>query len=92
MGAYPELPGTNSNLEHFQPKWLPLRRRKCANSKELERLSDSFQSESALAASLVAERRHADADVHLQRALTFYRSVGALRYIREGEALLSASA
>jgi len=45
-----------------------------------------------LAASLVAQRRHADADVHLQRAMTFYRSVGALRYIREGEALLSASA
>jgi class 3 adenylate cyclase/tetratricopeptide (TPR) repeat protein len=44
-----------------------------------------------LAASLVAERRHADADVHLQRALTFYRSVRALRYIREGEALLTAS-
>jgi tetratricopeptide (TPR) repeat protein len=45
-----------------------------------------------LAASLVAHGRHADADVHLQRALTFYRSVGALRYVREGEALLTPSA
>jgi hypothetical protein len=38
----------SKKLEHFPPKWLPLRRRKCGNSKELERLSDSFQSESAL--------------------------------------------
>jgi len=28
----------------------------------------------------------------LQRALAFYRSVGATRYVREGEALLAASA
>jgi hypothetical protein len=45
-----------------------------------------------LAESLVKQGRRADADIELQRALAFYRSVGATRYIREGEALLSASA
>ena len=41
------------------------------------------------AGALVAEGRRGEADAHLQRALAFYRSVGATRYIREGEALLS---
>ena len=41
---------------------------------------------------LVAEGRRAEADVQLQQALAFYRSVGATRYIREGEALLAATA
>ncbi|HVS47287.1 MAG TPA: AAA family ATPase [Candidatus Dormibacteraeota bacterium] len=45
-----------------------------------------------LAEALVKQNRRADADIELQRALTFYRSVGATRYIREGEALLTASA
>jgi hypothetical protein len=40
---------------------------------------------------LVAAGRRADADEQLQRALAFYRSVGATRYIREGEALLAAA-
>ena len=41
---------------------------------------------------LHAEGRRAEADVQLQKALAFYRSVGATRYIREGEALLAATA
>ncbi|HEY6835524.1 MAG TPA: adenylate/guanylate cyclase domain-containing protein [Gaiellaceae bacterium] len=41
---------------------------------------------------LVAEGRRAEADEQLQRALAFYRSVGATLYIRKGEALLPASA
>jgi class 3 adenylate cyclase/tetratricopeptide (TPR) repeat protein len=41
---------------------------------------------------LVSDGRRAEADEQLQRALAFYRSVGATRYIREGEALLAASA
>jgi class 3 adenylate cyclase/tetratricopeptide (TPR) repeat protein len=41
---------------------------------------------------LVREGRRAEADIELQRALAFYRSVGATRFIREGEALLSATA
>jgi tetratricopeptide (TPR) repeat protein len=41
---------------------------------------------------LVAQGRRAEADEQLARALAFYRSVGASRYIRTGEALLVASA
>jgi len=41
---------------------------------------------------LVAEGRRAEADEQLRPALAFYRSVGASRYVREGEALLAASA
>jgi class 3 adenylate cyclase/predicted ATPase len=41
---------------------------------------------------LVAEGRRPEADEQLGRALAFYRSVGAGRYVREGEALLAASA
>lgn len=44
------------------------------------------------AARLSAERRRREADIQLQKALAFYRSVGATRYIREGEALLAATA
>jgi hypothetical protein len=41
---------------------------------------------------LLAEGRRAEADEQLSRALAFYRSVRATRYVREGEALLAASA
>jgi class 3 adenylate cyclase/tetratricopeptide (TPR) repeat protein len=45
-----------------------------------------------LAEALIGQNRRADGEIHLQRALAFYRSVGATRYIREGEALFAASA
>jgi hypothetical protein len=41
---------------------------------------------------LVADGRRAEADEQLRPALAFYRSVRAMRYVREGEALLAASA
>jgi tetratricopeptide (TPR) repeat protein len=41
---------------------------------------------------LLEERRRAEADEHLHRALAFYRSVGATWYVRQGETLLAASA
>jgi class 3 adenylate cyclase/tetratricopeptide (TPR) repeat protein len=44
-----------------------------------------------LAEALIKVSRRSEGDIELKRALTFYRSVGATRYIREGEALLSAS-
>ncbi|MEO5575011.1 MAG: AAA family ATPase [Gaiellaceae bacterium] len=44
------------------------------------------------ATTLAAQGRRAEADVQLAKALAFYRSVGATRYIREGEALLAATA
>ena len=40
---------------------------------------------------LLTEGRPAEADAQLQNALAFYRSVGAARYVREGEALLAAA-
>jgi DNA-binding SARP family transcriptional activator/class 3 adenylate cyclase/tetratricopeptide (TPR) repeat protein len=45
-----------------------------------------------LAEALIDQNRRAEADVELQRALAFYRSVSATRYIREAEGLLAASA
>ncbi|MDQ3382044.1 MAG: AAA family ATPase [Actinomycetota bacterium] len=45
------------------------------------------------AAEVLAEAgRRPEADVQLQKALAFFRSVGATRYIREGERLLAATA
>jgi class 3 adenylate cyclase/tetratricopeptide (TPR) repeat protein len=41
---------------------------------------------------LVGEGRRLEADEHLGRALAFFRSVGAARYVQRGEALLAASA
>ncbi len=41
---------------------------------------------------LAAEGHDAEAQPHLERALAFYRSVGATGYVRRGEALLRASA
>jgi hypothetical protein len=41
---------------------------------------------------LVRAGRRAEADDQLRRALGFFRSVGATRFIREGEVLLAASA
>jgi len=41
---------------------------------------------------LVAQGRRPEADEQLGRALAFYRSVGAGRYVREGEELLAESA
>jgi hypothetical protein len=44
------------------------------------------------AESLIEADRRAEADAQLQRALAFYRSMGATAYIREAEALFAASA
>jgi thioredoxin-like negative regulator of GroEL len=44
------------------------------------------------AEAFVAEGRRAEADEQLRPALAFYRGVRATRYVREGEALLAASA
>ena len=41
---------------------------------------------------LLAQGRRAEGDEQLRLALTFYRSVGAIHYIRQGESLLAASA
>jgi tetratricopeptide (TPR) repeat protein len=69
---------------------------------DLERAAEIYQRAGAatdvafvrlrLARRLVEEGRRAEADVHLQQALAFYRSVGASRYVRDGEELLAATA
>jgi thioredoxin-like negative regulator of GroEL len=41
---------------------------------------------------LVSQGRRPEADEQLHRALAFYRSVGASRYVAEGERLLAATA
>ena len=41
---------------------------------------------------LVQQDRRAEADAELEKALAFWRSVGATAYIRQGEALMAASA
>jgi len=41
---------------------------------------------------LIAQGRRAEGNAQLARALAFYRSVGATRFIREGESLLAATA
>jgi class 3 adenylate cyclase/tetratricopeptide (TPR) repeat protein len=41
---------------------------------------------------LIEEGRRSEADVHLQKALAFYRSQRATRYVREAEALMRDSA
>jgi tetratricopeptide (TPR) repeat protein len=41
---------------------------------------------------LASQGRHAEAQFHLERALSFYRSVGATAYLRRAEAILPASA
>nr|MBA2314420.1 hypothetical protein [Chloroflexota bacterium] len=59
---------------------------------ELGNLPDAADVRLLAARRLVSAGRRAEADEQLQRALAFYRSVGATRYIREAESLLAATA
>jgi class 3 adenylate cyclase/tetratricopeptide (TPR) repeat protein len=52
-------------------------------------LPDEARARSRAAGQLALEGRRADADEQIRRALAFWRSVGATRYIRECEALLA---
>jgi class 3 adenylate cyclase/tetratricopeptide (TPR) repeat protein len=67
-------------------------RRAADISGEMGAASEEARDRLWLAEALIHQNRRADADVELQRALAFYRSVGATRYIREAEGLLAASA
>ena len=55
-------------------------------------LHDEAHTRLRAAREFVSAGRRAEADEQLRRALAFYRTVGASRYVREGEALLAASA
>jgi predicted ATPase/class 3 adenylate cyclase len=86
--------------EEFEPPWIQAGRAAAAGDFQL--VADvlggigDVTSEALFrlrsAEQLVRVGRRAEADGQLHRALAFYRSVGATRYIREGEALLAASA
>lgn len=61
----------------------------------LEHMGDlAFSADVRLRAAkaLVAQGRRAEADTQLSKAVGFYRSAGAKRYLREAEALLAATA
>jgi len=55
-------------------------------------LQDEAHTRLEAAAAHAEAGRRAEADAQLQRALAFWRSVGATRYIREAETLLAATA
>jgi len=55
-------------------------------------LADEAAARLRAAERLVSEGRRAEADIQLQRALAFYRSVGATRFVHEAEALLAKTA
>jgi class 3 adenylate cyclase/predicted ATPase len=59
---------------------------------EIGDLPDEAHSRLLAAEALMAEGRRAEADEQLQKALAFYRSVGATFYINRGEQLLAKSA
>ena len=58
---------------------------------ELGVVSEAARARLRAARALAASGRHGEADEQLRRALAFYRPVGAIRYIREAEALLPAA-
>jgi hypothetical protein len=55
-------------------------------------LPDEAQARLRAAEALIEDGRRAEADDQLQQSLAFYRSVGATRYMRQGEALFAESA
>jgi tetratricopeptide (TPR) repeat protein len=61
------------------------------SSEEDSRLTSAALAHLRAAERLISDGRRAEADVHLQKALAFYRSVGATHYVRRGEALLAAA-
>jgi hypothetical protein len=58
---------------------------------EMEVPRDEADARLRAAEKLLSDGRPTEADEQLQRALTFYRSVGATRYVREAEALLTSA-
>jgi class 3 adenylate cyclase/tetratricopeptide (TPR) repeat protein len=59
---------------------------------EIGAVTEEAHARLVAARQLVERRRRAEGDAQVRRALAFYRSVGATRYLREGKSLLAASA
>jgi tetratricopeptide (TPR) repeat protein len=98
-GIFEDVRGVLEGLPRDRPwadaGWAILERRFDAGADALYEIGDVANAAylRLLAAEQLAEDgRRAEAEGQLQKALAFYRSVGATRYIRRGEALLAASA
>jgi class 3 adenylate cyclase/tetratricopeptide (TPR) repeat protein len=59
---------------------------------DIGQLDDEADARLRAAEKLVRDGRRDEADGQLQKALAFYRSVGATRYVREAQSVLAASA
>ena len=81
---FADLVGFTARVERLDPEDVQASSRCAVTQEAWFRLRSAEQ--------LVHEGRGAEADEQLRPALAFYRSVGATRWIREGEALLAASA
>jgi class 3 adenylate cyclase/tetratricopeptide (TPR) repeat protein len=98
LGIEDELSPILASLERLP--WIPIARKLLAHeyvdaADDLERFRDRPAEAGArmfAAERFVADGRRADADLQLRKALEFYRSVCAARYVRQAEALLAASA
>jgi tetratricopeptide (TPR) repeat protein len=98
LGRGDDFLDATANIRYSTP-WLVAARTYAGGDLEraaalVSRLSAPDAAEIRLRAAqeLVSEGRRAEADRELTQALAFWRSVGATRYIREGEALLTATA
>ena len=73
----------------YAPRATSAGPRTCMRGSEL--VPDEASARLCAAEALVREGRRAEADVELNLALAFWRSVGATAYVREAEALLAAA-
>jgi class 3 adenylate cyclase len=99
LGRSSDMEGVVENAT-ISTRWLDAARAYAAGAfaeaadvyAEIGAVPDEAYARVRAAEALVDAGRRVDADAQLQRALAFYRSVGATAYIREGERLLAASA
>jgi class 3 adenylate cyclase len=98
LGLLPDLVAALD--QHVENPWIEVARRYGAGefAAAAEMLAgmgskpEAAEARLHAAAQLAAEGRDAEAGEQLQQALSFFRSVGATFYLREGEELLTASA
>jgi hypothetical protein len=99
LGLGPELIEVAANAKR-QTKWIDAAKafvsgdflRAAEIYAETGSLPDEAFARLRAAEALIARGNRAEGDRELQRALAFYRSVGATAYLREGEALLARTA
>jgi hypothetical protein len=99
LGRGPELIAIAKNAR-LQTRWIDAA--KAYVSGEFVRAAEIYQDAGSLpdeafarlraAEAMIGEGRRTEGDQQLQRALAFYRLVGATAYLREGETLLARTA